>query len=96
LAGEGAWAWDETIVSWQGNEIELTAQGKLLRLDRLVRRADTGDWWVLDYKSESQPQSKPELVAQMRVYIAAVQACYAGEPVKAAFLTATGKMIEVV
>jgi ATP-dependent helicase/nuclease subunit A len=96
LAGEGAWAWDETIVSWQGNEIELTAQGKLLRLDRLVRRADTGDWWVLDYKSESQPQNKPELVAQMRAYVAAVQACYAGEPVKAAFLTATGKMIEIV
>jgi ATP-dependent helicase/nuclease subunit A len=95
MAGEGAWAWDETIVSWQGNEIELTAQGKLLRLDRLVRRKDTGDWWVLDYKSESQPQSKPELVAQMRAYVAAVQACYAGETVKAAFLTAMGKMVEV-
>jgi hypothetical protein len=25
-----------------------------------------------------------------------VQACYAGESVKAAFLTATGKMIEIV
>jgi ATP-dependent helicase/nuclease subunit A len=96
LTGEGAWAWDETIVGWQGNEIELTAQGKFLRLDRLVRRKDTGDWWVLDYKSESQPQNKPELVAQMRAYVAAVQACYAGETVKAAFLTATGKMIEVV
>jgi ATP-dependent helicase/nuclease subunit A len=96
MAGEGAWAWDETIVSWQGNEIELVAKGKLLRLDRLVRRKDTGDWWVLDYKSESQPQSKPELIAQMRGYVAAVQACYAGEPVKAAFLTATGKMIEIV
>jgi ATP-dependent helicase/nuclease subunit A len=93
--GEGAWAWDETIVIWQGNEIELTAQGKLLRLDRLVRRRDTGDWWVLDYKSESQPQSKPELVAQMRTYVAAVLACYAGESVRAAFLTATGKMLEV-
>jgi ATP-dependent helicase/nuclease subunit A len=96
MAGEGAWAWDEAVVGWQGNEIELTAQGKLLRLDRLVRRKDTGAWWVIDYKSESQPQSKPELVAQMRAYIAAVQACYTGETVKAAFLTATGKMIEIV
>jgi ATP-dependent helicase/nuclease subunit A len=96
LAGEGAWAWDDAVIGWQGNEIELTAQGKLLRLDRLVRRKDTGAWWVLDYKSESQPQSKPELVAQMRAYVAAVQACYAGEPVKAAFLTATGKMIEII
>ena len=95
LAGEGAWAWDETIVSWQGNEIELATQGKLMRLDRLVRRKDTGEWWVLDYKSESQPQNKPELIAQMRSYVAAVQACYTGETVKAAFLTATGKMIEI-
>jgi ATP-dependent helicase/nuclease subunit A len=95
MAGEGAWAWDDSLLSWQGNEIELAAQGKLLRLDRLVHRKDTGEWWVLDYKSESQPQSKPELVAQMRAYIAAVQACYEGEPVKAAFLTATGKLVEV-
>ena len=96
MAGEGAWAWDDAVIAWQGNEIELTAHGKLLRLDRLVRRNDTGDWWVLDYKSESQPQSKPELVAQMRGYVAAVQACYVGEPVRAAFLTATGKMVEVI
>ena len=98
--GEGAWAWDHAVIDWQGNEIELTAQGKLLRLDRLVRRKDTGDWWVLDYKSEAQPQSKPELVAQMHGYIDAVQACYAGERgnerVRAAFLTAAGKMVEVI
>ena len=96
MVGEGAWAWDDAVIGWQGNEIELTAQGQLLRLDRLVRRKDTGAWWVLDYKSESQPQNKPELVAQMRGYVAAVQACYAGEQVKAAFLTATGKLIEVI
>ena len=96
MSGEGAWAWNDAVVGWQGNEIELATQGKLMRLDRLVRRKNTGEWWVLDYKSESQPQNKPELVAQMRAYVAAVQACYAGEPVKAAFLTATGKMIEIV
>jgi ATP-dependent helicase/nuclease subunit A len=96
MVGEGAWAWDDAVISWQGNEIELTAQGKLLRLDRLVCRKDTGDWWVLDYKSESQPQNKPELVAQMRSYVDAVQACYAGEQVRSAFLTAAGKMVEVI
>jgi ATP-dependent helicase/nuclease subunit A len=95
VTGEGAWAWDDSLLDWQGNEIELTAHGKLLRLDRLVRRKDTEDWWVLDYKSESQPQNKPELVTQMRGYVAAVQACYAGERVRAAFLTATGKMVEI-
>ena len=93
--GEGAWSWDPAVVDWQGNELELFAAGQLLRLDRLVRRADTGDWWVLDYKSESQPQRKPELVAQLQAYCAAVQASQAGSTVKAAFLTATGQLIEV-
>ncbi len=96
VTGEGAWAWDDSLLDWQGNEIELTSHGKLLRLDRLVRRKDTGEWWVLDYKSESQPQNKPELVAQMRRYVATVQACYAGEQVRAAFLTAVGQMAEVI
>jgi ATP-dependent helicase/nuclease subunit A len=99
VTGEGAWAWDDKVIDWQGNEVELTAKGQLLRLDRLVRRKDTHEWWVLDYKSESQPQNKPELMAQMRAYVAAVQACYAAEGenvrVKAAFLTAMGKMVEV-
>ena len=93
--GEGAWCWDPAVVDWQGNELELFAAGQLLRLDRLVRRADTGDWWVLDYKSESQPQRKPELVAQLLAYRAAVQASQADAMVKAAFLTATGRLIEV-
>jgi ATP-dependent helicase/nuclease subunit A len=95
LAGEGAWAWNHALLDWQGNEIELTASGQLLRLDRLVHRKDMAEWWVLDYKSDSQPQNKPELIQQMRGYVAAVQSCYVGEPVKAAFLTAAGKMIEM-
>ena len=93
--GEGAWSWNPSVVDWQGNELELFAAGQLLRLDRLVRRADTGDWWVLDYKSESQPQRKPELVAQLQAYRAAVQASQADSTVKAAFLTATGQLVEV-
>ena len=95
LLGEGAWAWDPAVIDWQSNEVELSTKGQFLRLDRLVQRADTGEWWVLDYKSESQPQHKPELVAQMQAYIAAVQACYVGEKVRAAFLTGSGHMIEV-
>lgn len=36
LQGEGAWAWDNSVLAWQGNEIELLYQGQCLRLDRLV------------------------------------------------------------
>jgi ATP-dependent helicase/nuclease subunit A len=98
LAGAGAWAWDPTVVSWQGNEVELAFAGQSLRLDRLVQRKDAGHaghWWVLDYKSNAAPQDLPALRAQMHTYCAAVQAVYPGQTVKAAFLTAQGKLLEV-
>ena len=98
LQGEGAWAWDEAVLAWQGNEVELIHQGVLLRLDRLVQRQDgahAGHWWVLDYKSAHSPQDQPELLAQLRGYRAAVQAIYPDAVVKAAFLTAPGALIEV-
>jgi ATP-dependent helicase/nuclease subunit A len=98
LAGAGAWAWNPAVVSWQGNEVELTYEGQSLRLDRLVQRKDLGHeghWWVLDYKSNAAPQDLPELRMQMKTYCAAVQAVYPGQTVKAAFLTAQGKLLEV-
>ncbi len=98
LRGEGAWAWDPAVVTWQGNEVELFYQGQTLRLDRLVQRQDgdhAGQWWVLDYKSAHSPQDQPERVAQLRGYRAAVQAIYPDAVVKAAFLTAPGALIEV-
>ena len=93
LQGEGAWAWDAAQVDWQGNEVELHAADELLRLDRLVRRRDTGEWWVLDYKSAAEPQRQPQLVAQMRRYREAVAAAYGGTDVRCAFLTAQGKLV---
>jgi ATP-dependent helicase/nuclease subunit A len=98
LAGEGAWAWDPAMVDWQGNEVELAYQGQSMRLDRLVRRCDAGHeshWWVLDYKSNAAPQDLPELRQQMQLYRDAVQAVYPGQTVRAAFLTAQGRLIAV-
>ncbi len=98
LQGEGAWAWDNSVLAWQGNEIELLYQGQCLRLDRLVQRVDpqhAGHWWVLDYKSAPAPQEQPALLAQLRDYRAAVQAIYPGAVVKAAFLSAEGALIEM-
>jgi ATP-dependent helicase/nuclease subunit A len=98
LAGEGAWAWDPAVVDWQGNEVEMAYQGQSMRLDRLVRRCDAGHeghWWVLDYKSNAAPQDLPELRQQMQLYRDAVQAVYPGQTVRAAFLTAQGRLLEV-
>ena len=35
--GDGAWAWDDPALEWQGNEVELIYGGETLRLDRLVQ-----------------------------------------------------------
>lgn len=95
LAGEGAWAWDLAVIDWQGNEVAMQHAGEALRLDRLVHRRDTGEWWVLDYKSEWQPERKAGLQQQMALYRAAVQAAYPQAVVRAAYLTAQGKQVNV-
>ncbi len=73
----------------------ISHRGQPLRIDRLVRRKDSGEWWVLDYKSAGMPERQPELVAQLRTYRAAVQAAFPGEPVLAAFLTGRGTVAVV-
>jgi ATP-dependent helicase/nuclease subunit A len=65
----------------------------LLRLDRLVRRSGSGEWWVLDYKAAARPERQAELIEQLRRYRTAVQAVCCGEAVKAAFLTGQGKLV---
>ncbi|WP_295950985.1 exodeoxyribonuclease V subunit beta [Rhodoferax sp.] len=94
-AGEGAWAWDAEVIDWAGNEVALNYQGKTLRLDRLVRRKDTGAWWVLDHKSKNQPQRDAGLVQQLEAYRAALRVLYPGTVVEAAFLTGTGGLVLV-
>ncbi|WP_439609198.1 UvrD-helicase domain-containing protein [Hydrogenophaga sp.] len=95
VAGEAAWAWDAGALDHWGNEVELFHQGELLRLDRLVRRRDSGDWWVLDYKSAAHPERQPELLAQMRGYRQAMAEARPGEPVRLAFINAQGRLIEL-
>ena len=95
LEGAGAWAWQADRVDWVGNEVALVASGALVRLDRLVRRADTGEWWVLDYKSAAQPQRQQALREQLHTYRQAVQALEPGSVVRAAFLTGQGELEEL-
>ncbi|MDB5939366.1 MAG: helicase/exodeoxyribonuclease subunit [Polaromonas sp.] len=98
IRGDGAWAWHDDRLAWQGNEVDLVFQGQALRLDRLVQRRDAGhegQWWVLDYKSAPEPELQPELIVKMRIYRAAVQRIYPGAPVKAAFLTGLGTVVEL-
>jgi ATP-dependent helicase/nuclease subunit A len=93
--GDGAWAWDAAVIDWQGNEVTLLHSGDTLRLDRLVRRRETGEWWVLDYKSTDRPEDQPALVAQLNRYREAVQNANPGAAVRVAFLTGEGRVVEV-
>ncbi|MDR2127563.1 MAG: UvrD-helicase domain-containing protein [Burkholderiaceae bacterium] len=96
LDGEGAWAWQSSAVAEAFDEVELLLRGQRLRIDRLVRRRAVADqpetWWVLDYKSAHQPERDAALQAQLARYRAAVQAIYPGQPVRAAFLSADGRL----
>jgi ATP-dependent helicase/nuclease subunit A len=92
VGGEGAWAWDASAIDWSADEVPLYHGGELLRIDRLVRRVATGEWWVLDYKSAARPEQQAALVEQMRRYRLAVGEIEPGARVHAAFLTADGRL----
>ena len=98
LQGAAAWAWDPACVAWAGNEVGISYQAQYRQIDRLVQRCDAGhagQWWVLDYKSAAAPLAQAALRAQLRDYRIAVQAIYPGAPVRAAFLTPQGAVIEL-
>ena len=95
VRGQGAWVWDSAQLDWFGNEVDIIDQGRLQRIDRLVKRKDTGHWWVLDYKSQAHPETDASLCSQLAGYQSAVQKSYAGETVRSAFLTAQGDFIEL-
>ena len=95
VKGDAAWAWDEAALDHWGNEVALLHQGESLRLDRLVRRRDSAEWWVLDYKSAARPELDPAKVAQMHGYRTAMALARPGERVRLAFINAQGRLIEL-
>lgn len=95
IGGEAAWAWDAQVLQHWDNEVELWHDGDLLRLDRLVRRRDTGHWWVLDFKSADRPEQQAALRAQMARYHRALVATHPQDTVRLAFINAAGRLIEL-
>ena len=82
---------------WAGNEVPVSDAGDVLRIDRLVERVDAGvsTWWVLDYKLQRAPQHDEAHRAQLLRYRSAVQALQPGAPVRCAFITGEGALIEI-
>jgi ATP-dependent helicase/nuclease subunit A len=87
---------DPQSIAWAGSEVAVaSADGQPRRIDRLVLLNEPERcWWVLDYKLGSAPQNDTALLAQLAAYRAAVAALVPGEPVRAAFITAHGELIE--
>ncbi|MDN3920397.1 UvrD-helicase domain-containing protein [Roseateles violae] len=90
---------DPARLAWAGNEVALNWEGQDMRLDRLVcRHAEEAGaaptWWVLDYKLHGAPEQNAEYLAQLRRYRGAVQQLQPGEPVRAALITAQGRLID--
>ena len=98
LQGEGAWVWDAAQLDWQANEVDIAWQGRTLRIDRLVRQKTPGGappiWWVLDFKSALDSNAQDTLRNQLADYREAVMRLHPQETVRAAFLTAQGKLVE--
>jgi ATP-dependent helicase/nuclease subunit A len=86
----------ETLL-WAGNEVPVVVDGRPGRIDRLVlrREPDGQRWWVLDYKTEFRPEDDPALRMQLERYRRAVQAGDPSRPVRAAFITGDGRLVEV-
>ncbi len=95
VGGEAAWVWDATQLDHWGNEVDIWDQGEQQRLDRLVRRSDTGCWWVLDFKSAAHPERQPALRAQLQRYHRALGLAHPGEAVRLAFINPLGQLIEI-
>jgi ATP-dependent helicase/nuclease subunit A len=95
LGGPARWVWDDAQVDSWGNEVEIWLDGALLRIDRLVRHRESGDWWVLDYKSALAPQTRQELREQLQGYHRALALAQPADTIRLAFVNAQGELIEI-
>lgn len=99
--GEAAWAWDDSALSWSTDELPIAWQGRMLRIDRLVQRKSDARWWVLDYKSSTQPDKQATLRQQLHTYRQALAATLGMDAVSAherigiGFITGEGALVEV-
>ncbi len=90
---------DARALAWAGNEVPMAGvgeqAGQVLRIDRLVcTLGDMPTWWVLDYKLDAAPQLVAAYRDQLAAYRRAVQAVQPGDPVRAAFVSGSGELIE--
>jgi ATP-dependent helicase/nuclease subunit A len=94
---ESAPFFDRTALRWSGNEVPVSLNAQLLRIDRLCQfdAAHGGAWWVLDYKLAHRPEQLEPYREQLLRYREAVTRLEPGAVVRCAFLTGQGRLIEI-
>jgi ATP-dependent helicase/nuclease subunit A len=92
-SAEAARFFDGAALRWAGNEVPVSVDGEVLRIDRLVQLTDA--WWVLDYKLNHAPQELEAYRAQLLRYRDAVQQLQPDASVRCAFITGGGTVIEI-
>lgn len=89
---------DKKHLEWAGNEVSITVEGRVQRIDRVVaQRQSEGRlcWWVLDYKLHETPQTLPDYQRQLLAYAAAIAQAQPEDHVRCAFITGLGQLVEV-
>jgi ATP-dependent helicase/nuclease subunit A len=89
---------DVRRLEWAGNEVAVTVQGQVQRVDRLVAQKQPDGslcWWVLDYKLNETPQTLPAYRAQLLAYAKAIAKLQPDDKVRCAFITGSGQLVEV-
>ncbi len=87
---------DRASLRWAGNEVPVSLDGAVLRIDRLVRLDEAGEdtWWVLDYKLQHRPEALAAYQSQLAGYRAAVQLAQPAARVRSAFIAGDGRFVE--
>jgi ATP-dependent helicase/nuclease subunit A len=88
---------DAAMLRWAANEVPVSLDGAVLRIDRLVRLDEAGvdTWWVLDYKLQHRPEALQAYHVQLAGYRAAVQQAQPGARVRCAFIAGDGRLVEM-
>ena len=75
------------------NEMEIIADGAVLRFDRVVIFEE--EVWILDYKRNLLDSERAAYTAQLRGYRSAAEAVFAGKRLRTALLTVDGRLWEI-
>ncbi len=94
---EGARFFAGPQIRWSGNEVAVSVDGEVRRIDRLVQLEEGGNpvWWVLDYKLRHAPEALAPYREQLLAYRDAVRGAQPGHAVRCAFIAGDGRVVEI-